>query len=233
MSGNAALAISDNAQIEIVATDIPGVFHGTERGVYNDIFDRLIEGYEGNIKLSPAPAKRALRLFLEEGADCYFISVHQLDSLIDNVPRKLIHTEAFNLLEANLFGREIEMLPQSLSELGKYRVATTFAIQDVLSRQNSEAASMNLMPVDSSVRALELLRAGRVQYAIVFGKDVLTAKGVQFLNDFERGILITQFHESLSCWADPKSKPLLEHFNARIKALKKEGYFKALLQQPY
>jgi hypothetical protein len=222
---------SKETPIEVVATEIEGVFHGETPGVYNQIYETLIEGYAPTVQLTHVPVKRAIRHFLDAGSHCFFIGIHEIDKMVADGSPSLRHSQSFNTLIGNLYVLKGKPLPGNLEGLGKARIATTFSIHDMFKRVDSTFSDLNLLPLESSGRALELLEAGRVPYAFAFGKDVLSSKGSEFLSRFAKGPEVVRFHEAMSCWETPRTVQFIEFLNKRITKLKQQKYFESLLQK--
>ena len=70
---------ADHVDISIASMEIPLAYEENGSGVYNNVLDKLTQGYQGNIQTSFYPAARFDRVMAGRSADCAYIATDSLN----------------------------------------------------------------------------------------------------------------------------------------------------------
>lgn len=218
------------ADVAIGSMSIPFAYEQNGAGVYNQIFDKLVEGYQGNIDVTFYPSNRLSRAVETRQIDCLYIAT-------ENVA---------NNGGANSPYRELEFIgPVNLVSVVVYLPASSDDITNIDQLDGLKIASdVNLVPfinglgiqedfdLQSQLQMIEMLVAGRVDALIGydFDLDFLTKKqGVR--NQLKKAsIRLLTIGDGIACFSNEKMKPFRDHMKAQLKQMSDSGWLDEALK---
>ncbi|MBO6506123.1 MAG: ABC transporter substrate-binding protein [Kordiimonadaceae bacterium] len=215
---------SNHIDVSVGSMSIPFAYEQNGTGVYNQIFDKLVEGYEGTVDVTFFPSNRLSRAVEGRQIDCLYIAT---ESVANNGG-------------ANSPYRELEFIgPVNLVSVVVYLPANADDVNEITDLQGLKIASdVNLVPLinrlgiqedfdlQSQIQMIELLVAGRVDALIGydFDLDFLTRK--QGVRDQlkKASIKLLTIGDGIACFSNERLKPFRDHMKARLKHMTDSGW---------
>lgn len=223
-------ATTNHSDISIGSMSIPFAYEQNGDGVYNQIFNRLVEGYQGQIDITFYPSNRLSRAIEARQIDCLYIAT---ESVANNGG-------------ANSPYRELEFIgPVNLVSVVVYLPTDAADVSEVSQLEGLKIASdVNLVPfinglgieedfdLQSQIQMIEMLVAGRVDALIGydFDLDFLTRK--QGVRDQlkKASIKLLTIGDGIACFSNEKIKPFRDHMKARLKDMTDSGWLDEALK---
>lgn len=223
------LAPTSNAQdseqaITIASMTIPFAYDEKGEGVYNDVFDQLVKGYEGPLKVTFLPAARLDRAMKMQQTDCIYIAadtdVERGEGNEGYAKYKFIGP--VNTISIVVYTRadypdisETEQLDNLVvaSDVNLVRFINALGIQEDHKLQ-------------SQIQMIKMLAAGRVDALIGydFDLDFLTKK-LDLKNQLKKAsIRLDEVDDGISCLRNEKTERFFTHVTARLKILQDTGW---------
>jgi len=211
--------------IDIASMSIPFAYEENGDGVYNDIFDKLVEGYSGPTKVTFLPAARLDRAMKQRQTDCIYISA-DTDKNRGNEdsgyadykfigPINTISVVAYTMAGAKDITEPAQFNDLVVaSDVNLVRFINSLGIEEDLKLQ-------------SQTQMIKMLAAGRVDALIGydFDLDFLTKKmGVS--NKLRKATIhLDEVDDGISCLRNEKTAAFVDHVTKRIKLLSDSGWF--------
>ncbi len=219
------LAQNSPPVIEIASMTIPFAYEQNGDGVYNDVFNKLIDGYEGPVNVTFLPAARLDRAMQRQTTDCVYISADtdanrgDADAGYNNYkfigPVNSVAVVVYTAAEAPDI--------TAASQLNDLIVASDFNLVRLI---NSLGVKED-HKLQSQTQMIKMLTAGRVDALIGydFDLDFLTKKlGVR--NQLRKAtIRLDEVDDGISCLRNDKTEAFFSHVTMQIKLLQDTGWF--------
>ena len=223
--GGATQAQGTPPTIDIASMTIPFAYEENGDGVYNDIFNKLVEGYDGPIKVTFLPAARLDRAMKQRQTDCIYISADtdrdRGDANAGYVDYKFIGP--INTISVVVYtGAQVPDIvePAQLNDL-------VVASDINLVRYINSIGIQEDHKLQSQTQMIKMLAAGRVEALIGydFDLDFLTRKlGVK--DQLKKAtIRLNEVDDGMSCLQNEKTRSFVNHITARTKQLQDSGWF--------
>lgn len=220
----AAMAQDTEDAITVASMTIPFAYEESGEGVYNDVFNQLVDGFEGPIKVTFLPAARLDRAMKLKQTDCIYISAE---------------TDTDRGEGDTGYGDYKFIGPINTISVVVYTRAGAPDISDVAQLDNLVVASdVNLVrfinslgiqeehKLQSQIQMIKMLTAGRADALIGydFDLDFLTKKlGVQ--RDLKKAsIRLDVVDDGISCLRNEKTERFFNHVTGRLKTLQDTGW---------
>lgn len=227
---NEETASFSHVDISVGSMSIPFAYEQNGDGVYNQIFNRLVEGYEGRIDITFFPSNRLSRAVEARQIDCLYIATETIA----------------NNGDANSPYRELEFIgPVNLVSVVVYLPADAADITEIDQLKGlSIASDVNLVPfvndlgiqedfdLQSQIQMIEMLVAGRVDALIGydFDLDFLTRKQGVRGQLKKASIKLLTIGDGIACFSNEKIKPFRDHMKARLKDMTDSGWLDEALK---
>ncbi len=218
-----AVAQETNAQpaIDIASMTIPFAYEENGGGVYNDIFDKLVEGYNGPIKVTFLPAARLYRSRQRREVDCIYITVDRENE--SDIENNYIYIGPINTVSVIVYTMADAPDITEPTQLNDLVVASDVNLVQFI---NSLGIQEDLK-LQSQTQMIKMLAAGRVDALIGydFDLDFLTKKmGVR--NKLRKATIhLDEVDDGISCLQNEKTAAFVNHVTKRIKLLSDNGWF--------
>jgi hypothetical protein len=157
--------IQSENSVVIAGTMLPHFFHPTDKGIYNHIYDVIMDELDEPPNLVYLPVRRASRMFNSQVADCFFISNRKRNlkanaNRAKNTPR-IIHSDTIHSSDKKVYTLKGQKVYTDLNDLiGKKIVVDGGAGTQVILREVLPQ-DVRIVPSESVARSIEMLRAGR------------------------------------------------------------------------
>lgn len=210
--------------ISIASMTIPFAYDENGDGVYNDVFDQLVEGYEGPVKVTFLPAARLDRAMKLKQTDCIYISADTDRDRGDNNtgygdykfigPVNTISVVVYTKASAPDIS-ETKQLDDLIvaSDVNLVRFINALGIQEDHKLQ-------------SQIQMIKMLAAGRADALIGydFDLDFLTKKlGIR--DQLKKAsIRLDKVNDGISCLRNEKTERFFTHVTRRLKTLQDNGW---------
>jgi hypothetical protein len=216
--------------IVIAGTMLPHFFHPSEKGIYNHIYDAIMQELEERPNLVYLPVRRASRMFKSQAADCFFIANRKRSEKANarrakNSPR-IIHSDTIHSSDKKIYSLKGQPIYTDLNQLIGKKVVLDNGAGNKTILQEVMPENINVVPSESVARSIEMLRAGRADAIIAYELDMQTylelhpeEDGLQTDVDFG----FQTGDSAISCWETPKTVAFLSLINDRIKSLGASG----------
>lgn len=229
-SAHAATGTDHVRDIRIGSMSIPFAYEQNGSGVYNQILDKLVEGYEGKMDVTFFPSNRLTRAIETRQIDCLYISTESVA----------------NRGNPDSPYRELEFIgPVNTVSVVVYLPADAADITDISQLEGKKIASdVNLVALinsmgiqddfhlQSQLQMIEMLVAGRVDALIGydFDLDFLTKRqGVRSALK-KASIRLQTIGDGIACFKNDKIKPFRNHLKGRLKTLTNSGWLDEALK---
>lgn len=221
--------------ITVSGTSVNGLFNADQPGPYNIVFNKLLDGFDGQVRLNIMPLLRAQRSFYGKVSECMFVgtkleTVHrgygfEPEDILTSLPVKVTKIRVYSAA-----GTETV---HSLLPLVDARVAA-----DMSTGSNKKFVEAYLPPTTEVVltntpaQAFGLLDLGRVDHVMAFDLDVdilksKDARYAQYVFDDDYAIVANE--DVMQCHKRPDTERFITHINNRILSLSHTGELQALL----
>ena len=211
--------------IDIASMSIPFAYEENGDGVYNDIFDKLLEGYSGPTKITFLPAARLDRAMKQRSTDCIYISADTDRNRGDEGsgyadykfigPINTISIVAYTMADAKDITEPSQFKGLVVaSDVNLVRFINSIGIQEDLKLQ-------------SQTQMIKMLAAGRVDALIGydFDLDFLTKK-MNVRNKLRKATIhLDEVDDGISCLQNEKTAAFVNHVTKRMKLLRDRGWF--------
>lgn len=216
----AALAQDKRPEIKIASMTIPFAYEQNGEGVYNQVFDKLIEGYDGPVKVTFLPAARLNRAMAMHTTDCIYISTgtdkNRGDAEYKFIgPINTVAVVAYTAADAPDITASAQLKDLSIaSDVNLVRFLNSLGIEEDHKLQ-------------SQTQMIKMLAAGRIDALIGydFDLDFLTRKlGIK--NQLKKAtIRLGVVDDGISCLRNGKTEAFFTHVSTRVKLLQDSGWF--------
>ena len=220
-----ALAQDNPPTIEIGSMTIPFAYEQNGEGVYNDVFNKLTEGYDGPINVTFLPAARLDRAMKRHSIDCVYISA---DTDVDRGDADDGYNDyrfigPINTVSVVVYTAADAPDITAASQLNSLVVASDVNLVRFINSLGVEEDHK----LQSQTQMIRMLAAGRVDALVGydFDLDFLTRKlgvGDQLK---KASIRLSVVDDGISCLQNEKTGRFLNHITTRIKSLREKGWF--------
>jgi len=223
------IEIASNAQgseeaITIASMTIPFAYDESGEGVYNDVLNQLVKGYEGPFKVTFLPAARLDRAMKMQQTDCIYISADTDMERGENNEgyAKYRFIGPINTISIVVYTRaddpdisETEQLDNMVvaSDVNLVRFINALGIQEDHKLQ-------------SQIQMIKMLAAGRADALIGydFDLDFLTKK-LNLQDQLKKAsIRLDEVDDGISCLRNEKTERFFTHVTKRLKILQDNGW---------
>lgn len=216
--------------ISVASMSIPFAYEQQGNGVYNQIYDKLTEGYEGPVRVTFLPPNRLSRAIQTRQTDCIYIATDAMAS--------------HNATDSSY--RDLEFIgPVNQVSVVVYTMADTPDITEKSQLAGMKVASdVNLVPfisslgikddfhLQSQLQMLEMLVAGRVDALIGYDFDLDFLSKKQGVRDKLRkaSIRLDTVGDGFACFKNEKTARFRSHLKSRLKTLTDSGWLDEALK---
>ncbi len=211
--------------IDVASMTIPFAYEENGDGVYNDIFDKLVEGYSGPINVTFLPAARLDRAMQMHRTDCIFISA---DTDRNRGSEGSGYSDYRFIGPINTVSVVVYTMADTPditepSQLNDLVVASDFNLARFI---NSLGIHEDLK-LQSQTQMIKMLAAGRVDALIGydFDLDFLTKKMGVRKQLKKATIRLDEVDDGISCLQSDKTAAFINHITKRMKLLRDSGWF--------
>lgn len=231
-----AHAAQDNdTPIVVVAPQIPWLLDSKNPGPYNDLLDEFLPGFETPLEVSILPPRRARRAFFNGTATCFFPGsqdsiFHESreqhrDSLLVSMPFNSSYIRAFTLTNTPPL--------KTLESIGEAQLAVDLSLSAV---EYLVPSSIALIRPSDMTQAHALVSQGRAAAALLVAYDyelfaarTPNAAPLHYDDTLEFGVV----DDALMCKKSDGTQALIDHVNARVKALIEDDRLAQILKPDY
>lgn len=221
--------------ITVAGTSVNGLLSAEQPGPYNLVFEKLRDGFEGQVDLNILPLLRAQRTFYGKAADCMFVGT-KLETVHRGYgadPDNILLSDPVKKTKIRIYSAPGTQTVGSLLPLIDARVAA-----DMSAGSNKKFVEAYLPPstdvvlTNTPVQAFALLDLGRVDYVMAFDLDVniLRAGNEQYAKYiYQDDYAIVSNEDVVQCHKGPDTARFIRHINNRILRLSHTGELQDLL----
>lgn len=214
---------TENA-ITVASMTIPFAYDENGEGVYNDVFNKLVEGYGGPIKVTFLPAARLDRAMKLRQTDCIYISADtdkdRGDGNTGYADYKFIGP--VNTISVVVYTRDEAPDISKIEQLDNLVVAS-----DVnLVRFINSLGIQEDHKLQSQVQMIKMLAAGRADALIGYDFDLdFLSKKIGIHRELKKAsIRLDRVDDGISCLRNLKTERFFTHITERLKILQDTGW---------
>ncbi|MEX0297949.1 MAG: hypothetical protein AB3N28_02685 [Kordiimonas sp.] len=227
----AGLLATDKApNMEIASMEIPFAYERNGTGVYNKIFDKLTEGYTGELNVSFYPSARYDRVMISRSADCDYIATDHLGRWEEHG----VKAEEFEFIGPVNTLYVVLYIPHdapditTIEEVKKLVLASDINLVDLI----HDLGIQEKFALQSQPQMLNLLAIRRITGLIGydFDLDFLSKKlGVSGLMK-KATIRLDSLNDGIVCFKNEKTAPFRNLLKSNFKKIQSSGWLKDALK---
>ncbi len=201
---------------------------------YNELLGKLIEASPVPVSVKVEPGYRGPRNWTDRQYQCIFGGVsspgHKIPpndtSITPDDWATLVISRPFNILTVHAWNRADSPVVTDRKMLEDAVVAVDEVLSlDLGLHARADIAGSRMVKVKNPWEALDLLQAGRVNFAYAFDNDVELYRrrhpGIGIGAD--RNLKLLVLEESMMCWPGEGAETFISYIDARLKALDASG----------
>ncbi len=224
--GQQGSGAADAPTMRIVSLEIPYTYQPGGSGPYNQVFDRLVDGYAGDVVVDFLPSGRARRTFLEPDRHCLFVST---DSFMDpDAPGSTV--EFIGPVLTLSVTAYVRADGPPLSAPADLRT-TPFAIDVNLRRIAREHGLEPLFSIQDQVQMVELLTQGRVEALVGFDYDLELISNRLNVRDKVRptALVFETTSDGITCKTTPETAAFRALLRKNLDVISSSGWLEKTL----
>lgn len=204
--------------------EIPHAYQENGEGVYHQVFDELIRGYDGTTRRIFMPSARLKRLTAKREIDCLFISTDSPDFWemskieIDEVefigPIRELHITVYTPKGGKM--------PKQVDDLKTMRLASDINILPTLRKYGLK----EVFSLQSQIQMLNLLSINRIEALIGFDFDLdMLAPRIGVSDKIVKtDIKLDKLVDGMACFKTKKTEKIRAHVRERLNAITESGW---------
>ena len=221
----AVFAQEKNPDIAVASMEIPKAYTPSGEGVYNLVFNKMIEGYEGDVDVSFYPSARYNRVMISRQADCDYIATDKLDRWADKgiAPAELEFIGPVNQLEVVIYVPMHAADIQSVDQLKGLNLASDVNLLNTIHALGIQET----FALQSQTQMLNLLGVNRIDALIGYDFDLdLLAREMGLTEKVKKSTLrLATLSDGIVCFKTARTEAFRSHLRERFEALDKAGWF--------
>lgn len=218
------------AGISVASMSIPFAYEPDGTGVYNHIYDKLLEGYEGPVQVTFLPSARLSRALRLRQTDCIYIATETLpdQGAEDSVYRDLEFIGPVNTVSVVVY---TSAEAPDITEPGQLSELSVASDVNLVSFINSLGIQEDFS-LQSQLQMIEMLVAGRVDALVGydFDLDFLSAKQGVRQQLRKATIRLDTVGDGFACFKNEKTTSFRKHLRGRLKLLSDTGWLDKILK---
>lgn len=226
-------ALSQDApepDINVGSMSIPFAYEQNGTGVYNTIYDKLIEGYSGTVNTTFLPSNRLTRALSNRQMDCMYIATDRIASKgeDDSAYRDLEFIGPVNTISV------VAYLPKSspditnIEQFSGLKIASDVNLVDFLNNLGIK----DDFHLQSQVQMIDMLVAGRVDALIGFDFDLDFLSNKRGVRDQlkKATIRMDTMGDGIACFKKPETAAFRTHMRNRLQVITDSGWLDEVLK---
>ncbi len=210
--------------INVGSMSIPFAYEQNGSGVYNTIYNKLLEGYSGEVKTTFLPSNRLTRALVNRQMDCMYIATDRIVSKGEDgsAYRDLDFIGPVNTISV------VAYLPKSspditdVDQLKGLKIASDVNLVDFLDQLGVE----DDFHLQSQLQMIDMLVAGRVDALIGFDFDLDFLSKKRGVRDQlkKATIRLDSMGDGIACFDNPKTTEFRAHIRKRLQDITDSGW---------
>lgn len=210
--------------IDVASMSIPFAYEQNGTGVYNQIYDKLIEGYGGGTNVTFFPSNRLTRALQLRQTDCVYIATENITNQGDSASayRDLEFIGPVNTVSVVVYLPRSAPDITSIEQLEGKKIASDVNLVSFI----NSLGIQDDFHLQSQIQMIEMLVAGRVDALIGFDFDLDFLSKKQGVRDQlkKATIRLDTIGDGIACFKDDKTTQFRAHLRQRLKELSDSGW---------
>ena len=217
---------ADHVDISIASMEIPLAYEENGNGVYNDVLDRLTEGYQGNIQTSFYPAARFSRVMSGRGADCAYIATDSLNvwEAEGVMPEELEFVGPINTLYVVVYIPSDAPDVTIIEEVKQLNLASDINLLGVI----HQLGIKENLALQSQVQMLNLLAINRINGLIGYDFDLdFLSRELGLSGKMKKAsVRLGSLTDGILCFKTEKTAVFRAHLRRQLSEIEASGWLK-------
>ena len=224
------LAQEPDPDIAVASMEIPKAYMPSGDGVYNRVFNRMIEGYEGDVDVSFYPSARYNRIMTNRQADCDYIATDRLDRWADEgiAASELEFIGPVNQLEVVIYVPTHAPDIETIDQLSGLNLVSDVNLLDTIHALGIEET----FALQSQTQMLNLLSVNRIDAMIGYDFDLdLLSREMGLSEKVKKSTLrLGTLRDGIVCFKTERTKAFRAHLQKQFETLKQAGWFEEIFK---
>lgn len=220
-------AQADEPDISVASMEIPVAYTAAGTGVYNRIFTRLIEGYQGNVDVTFLPSARFNRAIVSRTVDCDYIAINRMDRWKSKgiAPQELEFIGPVSSLEVVVYLPAEADDVSTVADLSALSLASDVNLLDTVHAHGLKAT----FALQSQPQMLSMLAARRIDALVGYDFDLdFLSKRMGLATEFRKASLrLATVHDGLVCFKNEKTAAFRSHVRQALAEIQISGWLDA------
>lgn len=216
--------------LKIASMEIPHAYEPDGSGVYNEIFEKLTEGYTGALKVSFYPSARYNRVMTAREADCDYIATDHLDRWKDQgVPSSdLEFIGPVNSLFVVVYIPTDAPDVTTVEQLKALTLASDVNLLNVV----HDLGIKEKFALQSQTQMLNLLAVGRISGLIGYDFDLdFLSKKLGLSDKMKKAsIRLSQLNDGVVCFKTERTAAFRAHLREKLTQIQSSGWLENALK---
>ncbi len=218
------------AAVSVASMSIPYAYEQNGAGVYNQIYDKMLEGYEGAVEVTFFPSNRLNRALRRRETDCVYIATENISApAIEGEPEEsLDFIGPVNTVSVVVYLNEEAPDIRDVEQLKGLKVASDVNLVTLI---NSVGIQEDFS-LQSQIQMLEMLVAKRVDALVGFDFDLdFLSKKQGISHQLKKAtIRLEQMNDGFACFENARTANFRQHLRDRLEYLTKSGWLDEVLK---
>ncbi len=216
--------------LKIASMEIPHAYEPNGKGVYNEIFAKLTEGYKGDLNVSFYPSARYNRVMTSRGADCDYIATDHLDRWKDHgiTSNDLEFIGPVNTLFVILYIPVDAPDVTTIEQIKALTLASDINLLNVI----HDHGIKEKFALQSQTQMLNLLAIGRISGLIGYDFDLdFLSKKMGVADKMKKAtIRLSQLNDGIVCFKTERTAAFRAHLWKSLNNIKTSGWLENALK---